>query len=65
MKKFDDDKIVELKKYIGDFDSITNKLDTANGYVNDLIQVTSKASNIKNTLEQATNTVNNLFGNLW
>lgn len=65
MKKFDDDKIVEMKKYIGDFDTITNKVDNANKYVNELIEVTSKAANVKNTLEQATNTVSNLFGNLW
>ena len=65
MKKFDDEKIVELKKFVGDFDSITSKLEAATGYVNDLAEVTSKASNVKNTINDAKDKVSNLLGSLW
>jgi archaellum component FlaC len=65
MKKFDDEKIVELKKFVGDFDSITSKLETATGFVNDLAEVTSKASNVKNTINDAKDKVSNLLGSLW
>ena len=68
-----DHQFVYLRRYKSDlkkstptfFDSITNKLETANGYVNELAEVTSKASSVKNTINDAKDKVSNLLGSLW
>jgi methyl-accepting chemotaxis protein len=62
MKEFDDTKIVELRNFIGEFDNISKDLESANSYVNDLMSVSSKVSNISSTLEDAKNKVSGFFG---
>ena len=60
MKEFDENKIVELKAFLDEYDVIAKELENMNSYINELMSVSSKVSS--DALQESKNKISDLFG---
>ena len=60
MKHFDENKIVELKAFLDEYDGIAKELENMNSYINELMSVSTKTTS--DVVQESKNKLGELFG---